>query len=190
MRQPICLCVSCRAERTLNSYYSPFHSEYVSVFGCINDWVNAYSTVGALTMQLMWKRGSRLYLHSSLYCTFTQCRGTHTPVQASSQPMSPSYLPGLSQPLHPGICSPTTSIIKDRLHKEPKCSSKQTNHTLSVSLSCTQRFHTADYDWSEYSVRSFSSGKYTHNPVRDGNTLLTGSSKSWRLLTLLIDQHF
>lgn len=100
-----------------------------------------------------------------IYCTCKQHNAeAHTLVQASSQPMAPflftcpvpaSSTLGSAVPQHP--------LLKDQLHKEPKCFSTQTHHTLSVSLSCTRWAHCAD---SENSARGVSSRKYTHNTFK------------------------
>ena len=100
--------------------------------------------VQALKCDVKWgecaseKRGS---VHT--YCNFTQHNAEAPWVQLGSQPMVSFLL--TSQPPHPGICSPNSSIIKEQLHKESEFLTAN-NHTSSLSLSCKWWYQSADYD--------------------------------------------
>ena len=145
MKPAICLFVSCRSQtpsdRRTQIIHLLIHSLFVYIQMCINDWGHTYSNCLHAQLEHLNAACATEYEEAEVTVltlfTFTvlphthththtpRCRGTLRFNWVCSQWLS-SSLPGRSQPPHPGICSPTTSIIKDRLHKEPKRSSKQT----------------------------------------------------------------
>lgn len=141
MKQPVCQHRSYRAEiqksrlHINNIFISFTKSVYIQTkLVLINDSIcmHTMSTSMQKKVKQVKRRHAYLFVCKGQQCVKAYTVLLHNTMQRHSRfnwvhsRWLPSYLPGLSRPPYPGICSPNTSIIKDQLHKEPERFSKQT----------------------------------------------------------------